>query len=519
MKTLFGKRKFVTLLLLAIGLHAAADIELYCTAENGCYQLNTTTHKATLSGGNPSTNLVILATINKDAVDYTVTAVKKDAFKDNEAISSVSIPATIDTIGKNAFAASSITSSIIRVTFADICSTSLLVDSEAFYNCKMDTVILPVNTKQINWRAFNQCHDMKRLVIPNTVDSIESLAFRYCDGLTQVCVSWPASEVDGLKIKSDIFDGVPTASIPLYVPIGTGDTYKAKEPWKYFKIMSDTIVILSAPNPNNRTYDGTWQDLVFAGSVTGGSMYYSIDNSHWSDTIPKGKDVGIYTVYYKVISEVSHEDYIPASNAVTVTIQPDVFEIHAHADPNNPTEYYSTFYHSSKDYQMPDGVNVEAYVATLSDGALYLNKVAEGTDILPHGQAVILKANTNTFVLSRSFDDPITISATNNLQGTDISMPAPEHCYVLSDHAADHSETGLGFYQYAIALTPHKAFVLIPDGASQAPKRLRFIFDTPTGIESISNNPLNITNKVIVDGQLIIIREGVQYNAYGQKIQ
>ena len=600
MKTMIGRKMCFTLLLLATGLHLAA-YELICPPNmtgDVCYQINTTTHTATLSGGYPPANFVIPETVENNAVNYTVTAIGEDAFKDKSGITSLTIPATVETIGNNAFAASTITSNIVSVTFAATCNTTLLIDSEAFHNCNMDTVILPVNTKQINWRAFNQCHAIKKLVIPNTVDSIESLAFRYCDGLKDVYVSWPGSQVSGLKIKKDIFEDVPCASIPLHIPKGTKDVYKEIEPWKYFKLMSDTAVVTDSPTANDRTYDGTMQDLVIAGTVSGGTMHYSMDNSTWSPVIPQGKDYGTYTVYFKAAGDTNHEDSIPASNSVpvtiskkdlnikaddqtisygdplipsatytgfvtgedagvlssavefdcdyhvgspvgtypivlknaaaanyeisytngTITVEPDVFVIHAHPDPDSPTEYYSTFYHSSKNYAMPDGVNAEAYVAALNNGALYLTKVAEGTDILPADHAVILKANANTFELSRSLDDPVSIAEANSLLGTDVAMAAPDHCYVLSDHSSDHTVTGLGFYHYTIPLNSHKAYVLI-SGSSQAPQRLRFIYETPTGIESITNNSSSITNKIIIDGHLIIIREGVQYNAYGQKIQ
>ncbi len=61
-------------------------------------------------------------------------------------------------------------------------------------------------------------------------------------------------------------------------------------------------------------------------------------------------------------------------------------------------------------------------------------------------------------------------------------------------------------------------------------RRARFGFEseqTATGIDQISNDPYGvsrseesqITNKVVIDGQLIIIRDGVKYNAMGVKIQ
>ncbi len=53
-------------------------------------------------------------------------------------------------------------------------------------------------------------------------------------------------------------------------------------------------------------------------------------------------------------------------------------------------------------------------------------------------------------------------------------------------------------------------------------RRARFGFEseqTATGIDQISNDQSQITNKVVIDGQLIIIRDGVRYNVMGTKLQ
>ena len=49
-------------------------------------------------------------------------------------------------------------------------------------------------------------------------------------------------------------------------------------------------------------------------------MYYSLDNSAWSEDIPTAKNAGDYTVYYKVIGDETHADYTPAPNIVAATI-------------------------------------------------------------------------------------------------------------------------------------------------------------------------------------------------------
>ena len=59
---------------------------------------------------------------------------------------------------------------------------------------------------------------------------------------------------------------------------------------------------------------GAAQALVNAGSVTGGTMQYSLDGVTYSASVPTATNAGTYTVYYKV------EDSQTAAQTVSVTI-------------------------------------------------------------------------------------------------------------------------------------------------------------------------------------------------------
>lgn len=66
-------------------------------------------------------------------------------------------------------------------------------------------------------------------------------------------------------------------------------------------------------------YDGTEQGLLgFVGTANGGTMQYSLNGTTWSDTDPKGKNAGDYTVYYKVKGNSSHSDSAVANIQVTI---------------------------------------------------------------------------------------------------------------------------------------------------------------------------------------------------------
>ena len=83
---------------------------------------------------------------------------------------------------------------------------------------------------------------------------------------------------------------------------------------------------LTAPTPKTLTYNGSAQILANAGTATGGTLYYGLSASGpWTTTIPSGKEVGQYTVYYYVKGDANHTDTEVASvvssiNKVAATV-------------------------------------------------------------------------------------------------------------------------------------------------------------------------------------------------------
>lgn len=66
-------------------------------------------------------------------------------------------------------------------------------------------------------------------------------------------------------------------------------------------------------------YNGSEQVLLgFVGTANGGTMQYSLNGTTWSDTDPKGKNAGDYTVYYKAKGDSSHSDSAVANIQVTI---------------------------------------------------------------------------------------------------------------------------------------------------------------------------------------------------------
>ena len=69
--------------------------------------------------------------------------------------------------------------------------------------------------------------------------------------------------------------------------------------------------IVMRPRPLTLIYSGRAQRLAIVGSVTGGTMLYSLDGRNWSGSVPAATDVGSYTLYYRVQGDENHSD-LPA---------------------------------------------------------------------------------------------------------------------------------------------------------------------------------------------------------------
>jgi methionine-rich copper-binding protein CopC len=72
----------------------------------------------------------------------------------------------------------------------------------------------------------------------------------------------------------------------------------------------------------NLTYDASKaQELVAAGTVTGGTMVYSLDGTNFTAAIPKAKNAGTYTVYFKAQGDINHTDSAVKSVQATIDKQ------------------------------------------------------------------------------------------------------------------------------------------------------------------------------------------------------
>ena len=117
------------------------------------------------------TDLVIPATYR----GLPVTAIGSKAFEYNRSFTSVSIPASVTTIGEYAFAHCGVTS----VTFATN-SQLTTVDRYAFFSSSsLQSIALPDGVTTIGEAAFNGCNNITSISIPDSITTIENRALDF----------------------------------------------------------------------------------------------------------------------------------------------------------------------------------------------------------------------------------------------------------------------------------------------------------------------------------------------------
>ena len=207
----------------------------------------------------------------------------------------------------------------------------------------------------------------------------------------------------------------------------------------------------------------------------------------------------------------------PKAVITSIGVAPN-FAISAKQDPDDAGKYYATFFDSARKFALPNN-GTKAFVAKIEGTDMTMTEIASGDQVIPAETAVILQSPTASFSLTPSDGSAVTFDpAANQLQGVDEDAVAPTNCYVLSGHSTDNSVTGVGFYEYHGTLAAHKAYLIY--SGSNAPKRMRFIFNNEQQATGIDNAAEALkSEKRIENGQLIIIKNGVRYNAQGQVVK
>ena len=200
--------------------------------------------------------------------------------------------------------------------------------------------------------------------------------------------STPASVPTGMK-ASQGFTGGAWDENPADATITGAKTFT------YTFTAKQASTVTKAPTAKNLTYTGSAQELVTAGTASGGEMQYALGTATeatkpYTTSIPAKTDAGTYYVWYKVVGDENHNDTEPACVEVTINKANPIYTA--------PADLTATYGDTLADVALPKGW---AWV----DGT---HKVGNaGTNTF---KAAFTPADTNNYNVVENIDVTVTVA-------------------------------------------------------------------------------------------------------------
>ena len=284
-------------------------------------------------------------------------------------------------------------------------------------------------------------------------------------------------------------------------------------------------------------------------------MWYKLGMGDYSTDLPQATAIGDHTVYYKVIGDANHNDIDEASMTATI-LAPSAFALNDDVDntavlgelngetltltinrPLSRDGYYSTLClpfdldaAAIPGSPLEDFVICELTAMSVSGDMLYLEM--DVTDGIEAGKPYLVRyAGAPTTDVSPLVFSGVTVSASDGsnqavtgavmhgiLEPTVLEQNNENVLFLAGNNTLKWNGTGS-------ALRAFRAYFTVTGSPSLAPvhrgmsARIIEHHNAPTDIETVTGNPSPVTRKELRDGQLIIIRNGVEYNANGQLVK
>jgi len=154
-------------------------------------------------------------------------SIGNDAFSSCRFRGQLILPSTLKSIGSNAF--------IYNMFSGELKLPSSLqgLGSNAFVGCSRisGTLEIPENITAIKECTFASCRSIEKLVLPSTMDVIQSGAFQDCYGLGSIV----CNAVNPPYVESSAFGGVSKSNVVVEVPEASLAAYRTASGWSDFK--------------------------------------------------------------------------------------------------------------------------------------------------------------------------------------------------------------------------------------------------------------------------------------------
>ena len=129
-------------------------------------------------------------------IPNSVTSIGSNAFKGCSSLTAIDIPYSVTSIGSNAFEDCS------SLTAIDIPYSVTSIGSNAFYACSsLTSITLPNSVTSIAYNAFKKCTSLTSIEIPKGVTSIGHSAFENCSSLESITIPKGVTFIDNFVFR------------------------------------------------------------------------------------------------------------------------------------------------------------------------------------------------------------------------------------------------------------------------------------------------------------------------------
>ena len=386
---------------------------------------------------------------------------------------STNMPSSITSIGPGAFAG------LENLTSIYIPNSIMSIGDAAFQNCFTLTSITITNSvTSIGSNAFHNCNSLKSITIPNSVTSIGYAAFEDCDSLTSVTIGNSITSIASYAFRA--CSSLTSVTIPSSVTsIGPG-------------AFDGCSSLTSITIPNSVTSIGydAFADCERLGTIVLGDKIKEIGGHAFAECNR------LYHIYcYAPEPPIADEDVFTNYN------------VNLYVPCNYLDNYkYDRVFGSFRYIQCieSEDVTTDDVVVTPSTNDVTIIWPTEGN------------ADTYTIVIKKG--NEVFCTLTFNAEGQLLNIAfAPGR---NGNHPAQYAEQAGNGYRFTVTGLEegtHYAYNIdVRDAANKTIKSHtgEFTTESMTAVDNITTNNANI-QKMMRNGQLIILRNGVEYNAMG----
>ena len=522
------------------------------------------------------TSAIIPETVIYDDITYSVTSIGYEAFAKCTSLTSITIPESVKWIGTRAFDRCGLTSIVWNVkdfysdekpfdnirsqitsfTFGenvqnipyDLCSrmenlTSITIPNSvtwigegAFYKCSgLTSVTIGNSVTSIGVNAFADCSALTSVSIPNSVTSIKGGAFGRCSGLTSILVEDGNTVYDSRENCNAIIEtatntlikGCQNTIIPNSVTSIGYDAFGSCSGLTSITIPNSVtsigeeafwgcsgLVSITIPNSVTSIGRSAFADCSGLTSITLSNNITEIRNSVFggcsgltSVTIPNG----VMRIGLAAFSWCTSLTSVSIPNSV-LRIEDEAFanctSLTSITVPESVTKIGKLVFYGCSSLATPVyNAHCFAHLPTTHTGDF----VVQGGIKLIAGGAFCECSGLTSITIPNSV--------------TDIGELAFYRCYGLAIITCGNVNPPTLEQDVFFTLNQSKIILYVPieavDTYKSTPVWQDFDIEGKNTINSVENNyiPSANTRKLLRNGQLVIVRDGVEYNAQGQIVK